>query len=313
MGTCLVLLSCYSLSAVLATKGLLWAPSCYGFRILLLWTQKILVWEYACGSTPLYGMCAYWICPCSYGIYYCVTVTQPMVEQVIFPAEFQADSFDHPELRQLAQALPAILVHDRAAKTVASYLRAYKSWKSWASRHDAACLPADCVVFTLYVVSLIQQTRSVSSVNSAVYGVSWVHRKSGYQEPSEYPVVKQVVDAARRILARPAERKEPLSSVLVRKVISRLEKGNLGDLQLAALFSLGFFGFLRWDDLRHLSVDSFYFADSHVAIFLEKRKNDQFREGSWVFVARCNTPPCPVEITEKFLSIANHSKGSPLF
>ena len=144
-----------------------------------------------------------------------------MVEEVIFPAEFHADRFDHPELRQLAKALPAVLVRDRAASTVATYLGAYKSWKSWASRHDAAFLPADPVVFTLYIVS-------VSSVNSAVYGVSWVHKKSGYQEPSEYPVVKQVVDAARRILARPAKRKEPLSSVLVRKVISRLEKGNLG-------------------------------------------------------------------------------------
>ena len=236
-----------------------------------------------------------------------------MVEEIVFPADLHADRFDHPELRQLAKALPAVLVRDRAATTVATYLRSYKTWKSWASRHDAAFLPADSVVFALYVVSLIQQTRSVSSVNSAVYGVSWVHRKSGYQEPSEYPVVKQVVDAARRILARPAERKEPLSSVVVRKVISRLEKGNLGDLQLAALFSLGCFGFLRWDDLCHLSVDSFYFADSHVAIFLEKRKNDQFRQGSWVFVARCSTPPCPVQIVERFLRVANHSKGSPLF
>ena len=153
----------------------------------------------------------------------------------------------------------------------------------------------------------------MSSVNSAVYGASWVHRKSGYQESSEYPVVKQVVDAARGILARPAERKEPLSSVVVRKVISRLEKGNLGDLQLAASFSLGFFGFLRWDDLPRLSVDSFYFADSHVAIFLEKWNNDQFRQGSWVFVARCSTPPCPVQIVERFLRVAKHSKGSPLF
>ena len=154
----------------------------------------------------------------------------------------------------------------------------------------------------------------MSSVNSAVYGVSWVHKKSSFQEPSDYPVVKQVVDAARRILARPAERKEPLSSVVVQKVISRLEKGNLGDLQLAALFSLGFFGFLRWDDLRHLSVhDSFYFADSHVATFLEQRKNDQFLDRLWVFVACCNTPPCPVQIVEKFFGIANHSKGSPLF
>ena len=193
-----------------------------------------------------------------------------------------------------------------------TYLRTYKSWKSWASRQDTAFLPTDCVVFALYVLSLIQQAQSVSLVNFAVYSVSWVHKKSGYQEPSEYPIVKQVVDAARQILARPAERKEPLSSVLERKVISHLEKGNLGDLQLAALFSLGFFGFLRWDDMHHLSVDSFYFADFHVAIFLEKRKNDQFRKGSWVFVARCSTPPCPVKIIEKFIRIANHSKGSLL-
>ena len=80
----------------------------------------------------------------------------------------------------VAKALPAVLVRDRAATTVATYLHSYKSWKSWASRHDAAFLPADSVVFTLYVVSLIQQTRSVSSVNSAVYGVSWVHRKCNF-------------------------------------------------------------------------------------------------------------------------------------
>ena len=74
-----------------------------------------------------------------------------------------------------------------------------------------------------------------------------------------------------------------------------LEKGNLSDLQLPALFSLGFFGFLRWDDLRLLSVDSFYFADSHVAIFLEKWKNDQFHKGSWVLIAHCSTSPCPTK------------------
>ena len=76
-----------------------------------------------------------------------------MVEEIVFPADLHADRFDHPELRQLAKALPAVLVRDRAATTVATYLRSYKTWKSWASRHDAAFLPADSVVFALYVVS----------------------------------------------------------------------------------------------------------------------------------------------------------------
>ena len=51
--------------------------------------------------------------------------------------------FRDPELRQLAQALPYILVHDRAASTVSTYLGAYKSWKAWALRHNASVLPAD--------------------------------------------------------------------------------------------------------------------------------------------------------------------------
>ena len=152
----------------------------------------------------------------------------------------------------------------------------------------------------------------MSSVNSAVYGVSWVH-KSGHSGPSEYPMVKQAADAARRILARPATRKEPLSATLVRKVISRLERGSLEDIQLAALFSLGSFGFLRWDDLQRLSVDSLHFEESHMAIFLEKRKNDQFREGSWVFVARCSTPPCTDAIVENWWRLETSPKALHCF
>ena len=127
-------------------------------------------------------------------------------------------------------------------------------------------------------------------------------------------MVKQAVEAARRILARPPKRNEPLSADLVRRVVSRQEKGSVADVQLAVLFSLGYFGFLRWDNLHRLKVDSLHFEESHVAIFLNKRKNDHFREGSWVFVARCITPgPCPVAVLEKFLSVGNHAKASPLF
>ena len=110
-------------------------------------------------------------------------------------------------------------------------------------------------------------------------------------------MVKQAVEAARRILARPPKRKEPLFADLVQRVVSRQEKGSVADIQLAVLFSLGYFGFLRWDNLHRLKVDSLHFEESHVAIFLDERKNDLFREGSWVFVARCITPgPCPVVV-----------------
>ena len=60
-------------------------------------------------------------------------------------------------------------------------------------------------------------------------------------------------------------------------------------------------------------MDSLNLRVSHVAIFLRRRKNDQFREGSWVFIARSSTPSCPVAVVEKFLRIGGHRKGSKLF
>ena len=69
------------------------------------------------------------------------------------------------------------------------------------------------------MVSLIQETRCLSAVNSAVYGVSYVH-KSGYPEVSEYLVIKQLLDAAKRILARLPTRTKPLSIDQVRSLLT---------------------------------------------------------------------------------------------
>ena len=169
---------------------------------------------------------------------------------------------------------------------MSTYVRAYEAWQTWAVQCEATPLPADPTVFSLYLVHLIQQDRSVSCVNSAIYGASWVHKKSGYQQLSEHPLLQRVVEAARRILARPPSRRRPLEASHVKNAILRLKQGPLSDIQVAALFALGFFGFLRWDDLSRLTVDNLQFEDSHLAIFLTQRKNDQFRQGSWVFIAR---------------------------
>lgn len=236
-----------------------------------------------------------------------------MADDVVFPPSLQPTCFEDPELAQLARILPGILVKDRAEKTVHTYISAYRRWKQWAIQHGVVALPADPVPFALYLVYLIQQVRSVASVNSIVYGVSWVHKKGGFPEPSQHPLVKQIVDAARRILAKPATRKTPFDTDLVRRLVQRLQQGNLAELQLATLIALVFFGFLRWDDLSNLTFDSIQFEGTHIALFLEKRKNDQFREGSWVFISSSDVQPCPVAVVKKFVEQGHHKAGSKLF
>ena len=90
---------------------------------------------------------------------------------------------------------------------------------------------------------LIQQGSSVSLLNSVIYGASWVHQKSGYPELGIHPLIQQVAEAGRRMLAKPSIRKKALEVSQVKKVISRLGQGDVGEVQVAALFALGFFGF----------------------------------------------------------------------
>ena len=244
---------------------------------------------------------------------YLIAVPESVQREVDLSVWLHEEMVNHPTLTQLAKSLSSVLVQDRAPKTVSSYVRAYQTWKKWAAKCSATALPADPGVFALYLVHLIQQGSSVSLLNTAIYGASWVHKKSGYQELNEHPLIRQVAEAGRRILAKPPNRKKALDVSLVKRVISRLEHGNLVDIQVATLFALGFFGFLRWDDLSRLTVDNLQFADTHLAIFLVQRKNDQFRDGSWVFVARCSSSPCPVAVVEKFLKVGSHVKNSRLF
>ena len=72
-------------------------------------------------------------------------------------------------------------------------------------------------------------------------------------------------------------------------------------------------GFLRWNDLINLNISDLSFHDNHLAIFLEKHKNDQFREGSWIFIHRSGCFYCPVSLANRFLILGGAEHGLPLF
>jgi hypothetical protein len=76
---------------------------------------------------------------------------------------------------------------------------------------------------------------------------------------------------------------------------------------------LGFYGFLRWDDLSRITPEHLEFAPTHLVVHLEKRKNDQFRQGTQVLIARADKTPCPVAVVEKFLQRGGHEPGKVIW
>ena len=98
------------------------------------------------------------------------------------------------------------------------------------------------------------------------------------------------------------------------KLFNTFYHSRLEDLQTLTLITLGFMDFLRWDDLTQLTTSDIVFYKDHAAVFLEKRKkNDKYREGSWVYIARFGSNYCPVALVKKFLRIGKHKDGSALF
>ena len=121
----------------------------------------------------------------------------------------------------------------------------------------------------------------------------------GGQTPCSNQLVQNVRQAAVRSLAKPKNRKAPLSKELLTHLYDELSKSaTLQDLQTLAMIALGYAGMMRWDDLSHVYADEIMFKPGYMAIFLEVRKNDQLRHGHWVFVSRWSGMTCPVSLVE---------------
>ena len=88
----------------------------------------------------------------------------------------------------------------------------------------------------------------------------------------------------------------------------------LQHLQMICLILLGFRGFMRWDDMRRIQVNNVEVSAQHMTVFVESRKNDQFREGHLIPIARMpNASLCAVQWMERFLAQANHEANQALF
>ncbi|CAH1277681.1 Hypp9761 [Branchiostoma lanceolatum] len=206
-----------------------------------------------------------------------------------------------PELRSLASSLPSIIIADRAPSTIKKYVRYFRSWELFAFSKGLPSLPAHGPHLALYLLKLLQASRSAAPLEAVTFAVAWAHRKAGHPSPHTHPLPSQVLQAAKRILARPASEKLPLTPC------------NIRQLHSLCLIVVGFSGFLRWDDLSQLHVDGVSFCEGYAALFLEKRKNDQFREGHWICIAATDSVSCPVSLLKRFLKSSNSSGHIKLF
>ena len=197
-------------------------------------------------------------------------------------------ALQNPHLRELTCNLKSLVMMDRAQSTVKKNCLSYYMWCRWAARHGLKPLPAEGCYFVLYLSEIISTASTPSPVIAAVYGVTWAHRKAGITDPASHPLVVQAVGAAKRLLAQPIARKDPIKLDHLKEIADKFDKPgmSLKDLQTLLIILVGFMGFMRWSDLSSIRVENIQILPYHMSILLEKRKNDQFRKGQYVDIAR---------------------------
>lgn len=219
------------------------------------------------------------------------------------------------EIQRLVELLKTVILNDCAVSTVSSYAGAANRWIDWCKCYSFPPLQSNPTAVALYLTSLSDRGLSRSSILGAAYGIAWLHKKLGCPNPVDDPLVSQTLAGFKRLLAGPSRKKQPIESHHVRALILSYghPRASLPNLQMVSLVALGFCAFLRWSELRDLRACDLRFCATNMSIFLGRRKNDQFRQGSVVKVARLPSSSCPVKLLELFLERGEHQPSQSLF
>ncbi|VDI70689.1 Hypothetical predicted protein [Mytilus galloprovincialis] len=162
----------------------------------------------------------------------------------------QNEQIKHPELKSLFNSLSSTILDARAKSTVEKYAGYFKRFVKWTEKYsEIKCvLPCQELYVGLYLQNLIQSANHYSVIESAFYGIKWAHNLAGVANPCDSEMVRLIVEASRRKLNRPIEKKSPVTSEIMIKLFSKYNSigRSLKDLRLFTMCALSYTGFLRY-------------------------------------------------------------------
>ena len=208
-----------------------------------------------------------------------------------------------PELRKLAEGLPLRAAIAKVPSTTERYSRAFQKFREWsACFEEVVCLPSDELSVALHLEFLLQQSFPYSALESACYGINWAHNLYGFPSPCDSKLVRNVLEAAKRELAKPVVKKEPVTPEMISSICNRFAgpNANLSDLRLAAICVTAYSAFLRYNELASLRC-----CDTFVKIYVFKSKIDVYRDGAHVLLAKSGSVSCPFHLLNRYVSAAN--------
>lgn len=234
------------------------------------------------------------------------------------------------DLDRLEAAAERFLLNGLAESTNRVYATGKRAYLTFCNRFGLTPVPASQQTLILFVAELAQSV-SPSTVRTYLSGVRHLHIVQGHTSPlSDTPKLDLVLAGIKRLHRTPKPIRLPITPLILQKIlegIELLEEPPYTKAMLHAACRVGFFGFMRsgeitvvsataYDPDKHLSVRDVSVNDHSnpqlICVFLRHSKTDQFHRGSSVYLARIDSPLCPVTSLLQFLVIRGQTPG-PLF
>ena len=149
---------------------------------------------------------------------------------------------------------------------------------------------------------MLESTKSCSSVDSAFYAIKWAHEIAGMASPTDNQVVSRVREAAKRILgAGIPNRKEPLSTDVLKDIVEGADRANILHLRNVCLYVLAYAGFFSSEEVLYQNESHSFPRRVHDYQSRKKSKTDQLRQGDQVVIAQSGGSVCPVSLLKIYL------------
>ena len=116
------------------------------------------------------------------------------------------------------------------------------------------------------------------------------------------------------MLCKPIRKRKPITTEMLTDMVQDATKQpTLSNLRITTFSLLTFARFLRFGEAIHIRACDLDISTDMVKILLPRSKNDQFRQGQEVLIARTNTPTCPVAMLERYMAAVDIALASEVF
>lgn len=213
------------------------------------------------------------------------------------------------DLNNIGESVPEILTQSIALNTFRGYAQGWRQWRRWSDNfRETWGLPVKSFYLCLYFTSILQSKAPFGRIEVVYNGLSWLHKTLGIQNPCESATVQAIKESARRQLAKPVLKKQPVSPHILEKMAVKLRGEDLKAMRTLTIALLSFAGFLRYDELAAIRRNHIKFVNVYFKLFIPSSKTDQHNVGETVMISRTGNITCPFEVLAEYLALAKLAK-----